>query len=126
MKIAACFSLILALAAGSWSQDKPCEWQATRGLVGFEDAVYLRGESALSGTTAVVSLPSGFETFTKTAGRTVQVTCIDGYSPLSVSRVVNGQFTVSTNSQGRASQAFFWEVKAACASTPFLNNAAGK
>jgi hypothetical protein len=89
-----------------------------RPLSGFENSIYLKGESALSGGTATIALPSGFEAFTNPTGRTVQITCINGFSPLSVSRVSNGRFTVSTNGQGNATQAFFWEIKADIASLP--------
>jgi hypothetical protein len=118
MKTIACVVLALALAAAAWPQEKKWEWSDMRPAVGLENTVCLRGESALSKGAATVSLPAGFEAFTRPEGRTVLVTCIEGYSPLSVSRVTNGRFTVSMSGQGNVSQAFFWEVKAECASSP--------
>jgi len=122
MKTISCIFFAGALVAGSWNQEKTCEWPAMRALVGPEEGLYLRGEASLTGRTAIISLPTGFEAFTKPTGRTVQVTCIGGFSPLFVSRVAQGQFTVSTNGQGNASQAFFWEVKAECASPPAMRS----
>jgi len=126
MKTISCIFLTSVFVAGALPQERKLEWPEMRALVGPEEGVYMRGESRLSGGTATVVLPSAFESFTKPAGRTVQITCINGFSPLSVSRVTSGQFTVSTSGQGNASQAFFWEVKAECASPPAFSGAGNK
>jgi hypothetical protein len=113
VKLAGIAGLVLSLGAGSLSQDN--DWATPHALVSLEDSIYFRGEAALSGGKATVSLPAGFEKYTKVSGRTVQVTCVGSFSPLYVSHVTGGQFTVGTGAQGNAAQQFFWEVKAGCA-----------
>jgi hypothetical protein len=113
VKLAGVAGLVLSLGVGFWSQDN--NWATPHALVSLEDSIYFRGEAALTGGKATISLPAGFEKYTKVTGRTVQVTCVGGFSPLYVSHVEGGQFTVSTTPQGNAAQQFFWEVKAGCA-----------
>lgn len=81
-------------------------------LWGADDALHLRGQVSLSAGTATVSLPSWFEGRTLPDNRTILVTCKDGWSPLWVSAVTNGQFTVSTNSSGNQGQSLSWQVTA--------------
>jgi len=118
MKTGMTLAVAALLFGATGSQDKRCEWAVMRALVGPEDAIYLRGEAVLAARTATIILPAGFEAMTTASGHTVQVTCIEGFSILSVSRVSSGRFTVSTNAAGNPQQAFFWEVKAECAAAP--------
>ncbi len=69
------------------------------------------GEGKLVDGQAVITLPGWFE---KEAGtkRIATLTCKDGFSLLSTTAVANGKFTVTTNSSGNATQAFFWSVMA--------------
>lgn len=76
------------------------------------ETVLLRGTATLSNRSATIALPAWFEGAAHSEGRTVQLTCKDGFSPLSVGSVTSGQFTVTTTEAGNASQAFHWEVKA--------------
>lgn len=91
---------------------------ATKALVhaaleGPEHAVYYRGEGQLAEGEAVITLPRYFEALTRQEQRTVQLTTLDGWSPLYVvGRVADGQFTVRTASGGSSMQRFYWEVKA--------------
>ncbi|MDP6039694.1 MAG: hypothetical protein QGG64_14180 [Candidatus Latescibacteria bacterium] len=82
-------------------------------IEGPEIAVYYRGETQLVGGTVVVTLPDYFEALTQQAGRTVQLTCKNGWSPLFVDgEISGGKFTVKTTDAGDSAQAFYWEVKA--------------
>lgn len=76
------------------------------------EVVMVRGTGTLTDRSATIALPAWFEGAAHTDGRTVQLTCKDGYSPLSVGSVTSGQFTVTTTEAGNASQVFHWEVKA--------------
>jgi hypothetical protein len=115
-------ALALILGALGWVQEEKCEWKIMRALHGPEDAVYFRGSAVLGKGKVVISLPAGFETFAKPGTSTVQLTCLEGYSPLFVSKVDQGQFMVSTTDTGSPSQAFFWELKAACATVPGIGS----
>lgn len=78
---------------------------------GAELAVVYHGEGVTEAGSAVVTLPDYFEALTRAEGRTVRLTCRDGYSPLHVAGAVeNGAFRVI--SEGAPDQAFYWEVKA--------------
>lgn len=82
-------------------------------LEGPEAAVYYRGEAQLVNSQASISLPPYFEALTRKEQRTVQLTSIDGWSPLFVERgVQEGQFMVRTANGGDPTQRFYWEVKA--------------
>jgi len=82
-------------------------------LEGPEHAVYYRGEGQLAEGQAVITLPRYFEALTRQEQRTVQLTTIDGWSPLYVvGKVADGQFTVRTAGGGSSVQRFHWEVKA--------------
>jgi hypothetical protein len=81
-------------------------------LLGNTPGLYARGEATLVGGTATITLPAWFEKEAAAGGRTVQLTCKDGWSQLWSSAVQNGSLTVNTNSSGIQSQAFYWEVKA--------------
>lgn len=118
MKTGLTLAIALVFFGVTSAQDMRCEWPVMRALVGPEDAIYLRGEGVLASGSTTVVLPAGFETMASASGHTVQVTCIDGYSPLSVSRVSGGRFSVRTLPAGNPQQAFFWEVKAKCAAAP--------
>lgn len=81
-------------------------------LEGPELAVYYRGESQLDKGQAEVGPPSYFEALVRTEGRTVQLTPLDGWSPLYVEKgVQNGRFRVMTTPSGNPAQRFYWEVK---------------
>ena len=65
------------------------------------------GESQLSGGVKVITMPSWFEAVVSTTGRTIQLTCLDGFSGLYLDgKIENGEFTV----RGTGSQKFFWQV----------------
>lgn len=82
-------------------------------IEGPEAAVYYRGEAQLAGGQAEVALPDYFEPLTLKDQRTVQLTPIDGWSPLYVvGGVQGGKFGVRTAAGGSPTQRFYWEVKA--------------
>jgi hypothetical protein len=81
-------------------------------LEGPEAAVYYRGEAALQGGTAIVTLPSYFEALVRRDGRTVQLTAVGEWSALYLAQPVeDGRFIVRTTPQGNQEQRFYWEVK---------------
>jgi hypothetical protein len=78
-----------------------------------EYGLIYRGTSQLIDGTAVVGLPDYFESLTKPDKRTVQLTCIDGWSPIYVSGdVTGGQFTVLLKGSDGTDQKFHWAVQA--------------
>jgi hypothetical protein len=82
-------------------------------LEGPEVGVYYRGEAQLVTGQAEVLLPAYFEALTRKERRTVQLTPLDGWSPLYViGGVQSGKFLVRTAAGGDPSQRFYWEVKA--------------
>ena len=90
-------------------------------LEGPEAAVYYRGAARLENGEAAISLPPYFEALTLKTHRTIQLTPIDGWSPLYVVEgVQGGQFTVRTAREGNPLQRFYWEVKAVRADVPPL------
>jgi len=107
--IVAALAAVLAVAAVAWCQDAMPQLHVTFCL---RDTICLSGQAKLTNGQAVITLPAWFEGKTLTTDRTVQLTCKDGWSKLWTSGVAGGQFTVSTNSEGNSSQAFYWEVKA--------------
>lgn len=106
----------LIVAGLAWGQEA-CDHKQLRALVGCEEAVYFRGSATLTEGSAEVSLPAWFESFTRSEGRTLQLTCMDGWSPLYASPIASGKFTVRTTDAGSRTQAFWWEVKAVVANT---------
>ena len=85
-------------------------------LEGPEGAVFYRGEGELLNGRAEITLPAYFEALTRPAGRTVQLTAIDGFDPLTVETkggavIANGRFTVRSN-VARSRQRFHWQVMA--------------
>jgi hypothetical protein len=82
-------------------------------IEGPENAVFYRGTAALANGAAEVKLPDYFEALTQEEGRTVQLTCVDGWSPLYVDGpVAAGQFVVKSAAPSNSCQVFHWEVKA--------------
>jgi hypothetical protein len=82
-------------------------------LEGPEVGVYYRGEAQLQAGQAEVVLPPYFEALTLKDQRTVQLTPLDGWSPLYVAGgVQGGRFVVRTGEGGNPAQRFYWEVKA--------------
>ena len=78
-------------------------------------AVYYRGEARLKGGVARIELPSYFEALTRKTGRTVLLTCKNGWSPLYYEDIKDGTFHVRLDRKsglGDESQEFSWEVKA--------------
>lgn len=75
------------------------------------ESVYFAGAARLQNGSLEIALPSGFETLVKTDGRSIALTCKDGWSPLYATSVANGKFTVRTTDSGRTDQEFWWEVK---------------
>ncbi len=106
--------------------DIPHPLDPTRRLVhsvveGPEASVSYRGRAELTAGRAVVLLPKYFEALTRPEGRTVQLTCDGGWSPLYVaSPIARGQFAVQVAPGGTPNQAFFWEVRAVRADVPPL------
>ena len=93
-------------------------------LEGPEGAVYYRGTATLQKGRAVVQLPDYFEALTREAGRTIQLTNVDGFDPLMVQKVDGrkvhqGQFTVISQNP-KSNQEFDWEIKAVRADVPQL------
>lgn len=93
-------------------------------LEGPEGAVFYRGSARLEAGRAHIELPAYFEALTRTEGRTIQLTNVDGFDRLAVqtqagARIVDGAFlVVSENPQSQ--QRFDWEVKAVRADGPAL------
>ena len=86
-----------------------------------EQAVVYRGEAQLTEGAATIALPEYFEALTRPEGRTVQLTAVDGYSPLYVDAgIAGGQFVVRTTEDGHSAQRFFWQVTAVRADLPPL------
>ena len=81
-------------------------------LEGPENAVYYRGEASLEGGEAVIVLPDYYEALTRQEGRTILLTCKNGWSPIYYEGIVDGKFKVKTTPEGNPSQEFSWEVKA--------------
>ena len=85
-------------------------------LEGPEGAVYYRGSAQLARGRAVVKLPAYFESLTRAAGRTVQLTNVDGFDPLAIrtrnGRKVSEAAFLVVSSNPTSSQRFDWEVKA--------------
>lgn len=91
-------------------------------IEGPEHAVYYRGEAKLKNGKITIKLPSYFEALTRDEGRTLLLTCKNGWSPLyGDGDIKDGQFTVKTTSIGNSSQTFYWEVKAVRADIPILD-----
>jgi hypothetical protein len=71
--------------------------------------VFYRGQARLTKGICTIALPPYFESLTKKENRTIQLTCIDGWSKIWAEKVEEGKFTV----RGEAPrQEFHWEVKA--------------
>ncbi len=102
----------------SFSIDHPVkpDMKLVHGCIeGPEYGVYYRGEGQLEHGTATVELPDYFEALTREDGRTIQLTCKNGWSPLYVDgEISDGRFTVriAPTGAGDNSQQFYWEVKA--------------
>jgi hypothetical protein len=78
-------------------------------------AVYYRGEARLRDGVARIELPAYFEALTRKTGRTVLLTCKNGWSPLYYEDIKDGAFHVRLDRKsglGDDSQEFSWEVKA--------------
>ena len=90
-------------------------------LEGPEHAVFYRGEARLKNGKAIVKLPDYFESLTRKEGRTVLLTCKNGWSPLYVEgEIENGKFVVKTTKEGNLNQEFYWEVKGVRKDIPIL------
>jgi hypothetical protein len=94
----------------------PTKYLIHSALEGPENAVFYRGEAQLLDGSATIDLPAYFEALTRPSGRTAMVTPIHEdeakTSPLAVSQITNGKFTVVAVNRQNVSQKFFWEVKA--------------
>ncbi len=90
-------------------------------LEGSEAAVYYRGRAKLQRGRVTIQLPDYFEALTAKEERTVQLTPINGFSPLFLhGEVEDSKFEVMTTVHGREDQEFFWEVKAVRKDIPRL------
>ncbi|MCD6412230.1 hypothetical protein J7K91_00920, partial [bacterium] len=90
-------------------------------LEGPEHAVFYRGEAKLKNGKAIIKLPDYFEALTRKEGRSVILTCKNGWSPLYIEgEIENGKFIVRTTKNGNPNQEFYWEVKAIRADVPPL------
>ena len=73
----------------------------------------------------MIALPEYFEKLTRSEGRTVLLTNLDGFDRIAVQRqsrrqVSGGRFTVVSDNPA-SSQAFTWEVKAVRADVPAID-----
>lgn len=82
-------------------------------LEGPENGVFYRGEGRMVDREKQIVLPEYFEALTRKEGRTVLLTCKNGWSPIYYEEIVDGKFMVKTTEQGNPAQEFSWEVKAA-------------
>jgi hypothetical protein len=85
-------------------------------LEGPEGAVYYRGTAQLKSGKMQIQLPRYFEGLTRTEDRTILLTNIDGFDPLTVltqdgAQIKDGRFIVASSNE-ESTQAFHWEVKA--------------
>jgi hypothetical protein len=118
---------LVARGAKKFVIPHPCKKAGTlvhAAVEGPEAAVYYRGEAQLIDGRAVVRLPEYFEALTRTEGRTVMLTNVDGFDRLAVKRqggqqVAKGEFIVISDNTA-SSQVFSWEVKATRADLPAL------
>ena len=75
--------------------------------------VFYRGSATLCNGIAIVKLPEYFESLTHDDDRTVQLTTVGGWSPLTIkTHVEDGQFEVCTTAEGDLAQEFDWRVDA--------------
>ena len=86
-------------------------------LEGPEYGVYYRGTAELSDGRVTVELPEYFNSLVDTDDATIQLTNVDGFSPLSVElqdgeKFSNNSFVVRTNDSGDSNQKFDWQVNA--------------
>jgi len=93
-------------------------------LEGPESAVYYRGNATLVNGRAEICLPTYFEALTRSEGRTIQLTNVDGFDRLAVQsqrgqKILNGVFLVVSNNAS-STQAFDWVVTAVRADVPLL------
>jgi len=70
-----------------------------------------KGRAMLVGGVAVVNLPNYFDALNSPEGREVNLTPVNGWSPLYlVNKIANNQFTVKTTNEGNQSQEFSWVI----------------
>jgi hypothetical protein len=100
-----------------------CVLKESYPLKGIEPAIYFAGEGVLVDGRAVITLPSHFESCTEADRRWIQLTCLDGWSPLFVSDVVDAKFRVSTTAAGSKTQKFYWEAKGVALRKPTCDQA---
>lgn len=119
-KIAIFASLGLLAVSMSALAGRPQDPSALRmyALHGRDKAVYFKGQSALVNGQAVITLPECFEKVATADGRTVQLTCKGGWSPLWAGPVAGGTFSVGTTQGGNPSQEFWWQVTASVTEVP--------
>ncbi len=81
---------------------------------GPEFGLIYRGHDQLKNGKAIVKLPAYFEKLTKKENRTVQLTCINGWSTIYVEGAVKeNKFTVNLHGkEGNKNQEFDWQVMA--------------
>ena len=93
---------------------KPDRYLAHSCLEGPEfGGVYYRGQARLVDGVAKIDLPDYFEALTKAENRTVQLTCINGWTNLYASEVKDGAFGVRCyGGDSDWSQEFHWMVMA--------------
>ena len=105
-----------AISKGSGSFQIPHPTKSGQWLIhGFVESdkygVTYDGEAQLSGGVAVINLPSYVETVLAVDGRTLQITPVDGWSPLyRDGPIENGKFTVRTAAGGSNTQKFNWQL----------------
>jgi hypothetical protein len=110
-----------------FQQSDPDSWcviRESQALKGVDPAVYFTGQAALVDGRAVITLPGHFESCTAPNQRWIQLTCLDGWSPLFASSdVSDGKFRVSTTATGSKTQKFYWEVKGVALRKPTCDQA---
>lgn len=70
-----------------------------------------KGRAKLRNGIAVIELPSYFDALNKTDNREINLTCINGWSPLYLDgEIAKNQFTIKTTDQGEPNQEFSWVI----------------
>ncbi len=70
-----------------------------------------KGRGKLKNGVAVVTLPNYFDVLNHPDGREINLTCINGWSPLYLEgKIQNNQFVIKTTDQGNTDQEFSWVI----------------
>lgn len=105
----------LSKSAGSFVIDHPLEPENKilrhSFVEGPEMMLIYKGRAKLNNGEVTVNLPDYFDGLNHPEGREINLTCINGWSPLYLAgEIKNNQFTVKTTSQGNFEQEFSWII----------------